>query len=83
MNISVPDHVAAALNRKAALAGKDLVTFLREIANDDSIEEISPIQRRISHEEFRTLLNEISALSPGSGGEMNDSRESIYAGCGE
>ena len=83
MNIAVPDHVAAALSRKAALAGKDLITFLQEIAKDDSLDQVASPPRRISREEFRTLLKEIVELSPGSGGEMNDSRESIYAGCGE
>ena len=83
MNIAVPEHVAAALSRKAALAGKDLITFLQEIAKDDSPDQVALTPRRISREEFRNLLKEIVELSPGSGGKMNDSRESIYAGCGE
>ena len=81
--VTVPDQIAVALHRKAALAGQDLITFLQEVANDDSLAEAAPPQRRINHEEFRTLLKEIAELSPGSRGEMDDSRESIYVGCGE
>ena len=83
MNINVPDQIAAALHRKAELAGQDLITFLQEVANDDSFAKSAAQQRRINHEEFRTLLKEIAELSPGSRGNLDDSRESVYAGCGE
>lgn len=70
MNIAVPDQVANALSGKAALAGEDLITFLQEIANDDSNDHVPPRKPRISHEEFRALLKEIVELSPGSSGKI-------------
>lgn len=40
-------------------------------------------ERNTSHEVFMTRIRSIISLHPHAGANMDDSRESIYAGCGE
>lgn len=40
-------------------------------------------ERNVSPEAFMTRIRSIIAMHPHAGANMDDSRESIYAGCGE
>ena len=64
-------------------AGKDVETIVRELVSEQLADEDDAPAKAASHEEFMAKLRAIIELHPGSGGSMDDSRESIYAGRGE
>ena len=82
INVNVPVEFEEALRRRAESEGKDLSTFARELLMEEVADEV-PAKRKLSSEEFKAKLQEIIDLHPGGKGKMDDSRESIYAGCGE
>ena len=83
MTITLPIELESALRQRAALAGKDIETFVREILTEEVSNQPTKNIRTLSHEEFVAKLRGIIALHSESNGKMDDSRESIYAGCGE
>ncbi len=85
MNISVnfPAEIEQALIRRAAAAGQDVATFVKEAVAERLAEEAPPPAKSASHTEFMAKLREIIDLHPMSNGGVDDSRESIYAGRGE
>lgn len=85
MNVSIhfPAEIETTLLRKAAADGKDVETIVREFVTDRLAEE-SPLPAKVApHDEFMAKLHGIIALHPVSNGQVDDSRESIYAGRGE
>lgn len=84
LTIELTREVEARLQAQAAAAGSDLSSFVQRLLADnlEADPAITPKPRR-SHAEFMAKLREIGARHPGSNGRMDDSRESIYAGCGE
>ncbi len=83
MTITLPIELESALRERAALVGKDIETYVREILTDEVSDQLTKNVRTQSHEEFVAKLRGIIALHSASNGKMDDSRESIYAGCGE
>jgi len=83
ISINFPPEIETGLLRRAAAAGKDVETIVRELVSEQLAEEGDAPARAASHEEFMARLRAIIELHPGSGGSMDDSRESIYAGRGE
>ena len=75
--------VESALRQRAAAAGKDVETFVREIVVEEVAEEPHSSRRSHSHAEFMTRLKEIIQRHGIMHGKFDDSRESIYAGRGE
>jgi hypothetical protein len=84
MNVSItlPDNVEAELARRAAAAGMDVATFVRDVVVD-SLAEGAESETLDSHVDFMAKLDRIIQLHPRSTGPVDDSRESIYAGRGE
>ena len=82
IELSVPVDIENALRRRAATRGLDLLSYARQVLTEEVADEI-PATRKFSHEEFKAKIQEIIDLHPVSNGMMDDSRESIYAGCGE
>lgn len=80
VNISFPAEIEATLVRRAAAAGKDVETFVKEFITERLSEENPPPEKSASHEEFMSKLQRFIDLHPASNGSMDDSRESIYAG---
>ena len=85
MNVSInfPAEIETTLLRRAAIAGKDVETIVREFVVERLAEESPPLSKVLSHEEYMAKLNAIIELHPVSNGSMDDSRQSIYAGRGE
>ena len=83
MTITLPIELEFALRQHSALAGKDIETYVREILSEEVSDQPTKNVRTQSHEEFVAKLRGIIALHSASNGKMDDSRESIYAGCGE
>ena len=83
INIAVPDQVEAALRRKAALCGRDLATYLREVIVEEATEETPPLLSSESPAEYMARLQAIIHKHGIRNGHADDRRESIYAGCGE
>jgi plasmid stability protein len=83
VSINFPAEIEAALLRRAAAAGKDVETFVKEAVRDRLAEESPPTTKLASHAEFMAKLHEIINLHPISNGAVDDSRDSIYAGRGE
>jgi hypothetical protein len=86
MNVSfhIPAEMEHALRQQAALAGQDIEAFLQRMVTEVIADQVpsSPARSR-SHAEFMAKLQEVIDLHPRAKNQMDDSRESIYAGCGE
>ncbi len=82
VSISLPDEIEQALLLRAKAAGQDINAFVTSIVTEQLADE-SGTDKNESHEEFMTKLRGIISLHPVSNGNVDDSRESIYAGCGE
>ncbi len=85
MNVSInfSAEIETALLRRAAAAGMDVETFVKEFVTERLAEEIPPPAKVASHAEFMGRLHKVIDLHPMSNGSMDDSRESIYTGRGE
>jgi plasmid stability protein len=85
MNVSIhfPADIESSLLRRAAAAGKDVETIVREFVTERLAEEGPSPTEAASHDEFMARLDAIIRLHPVSNGSVDDSRESIYAGRGE
>ena len=83
LSVSFPTEIEAALRQRAAAAGKDVETFVREIFIEEVADEPLPKTDTQSHGEFKAKLQAIIDLHAVSNGKMDDSRESIYSGRGE
>lgn len=86
MNVSInfSAEVERQLQQRAAATGQDIAAIVQKlVAEQLAEEEQPPIPHRLSHEEFKAKLQRIIDRHSGSGGKMDDSRESIYAGRGE
>lgn len=83
VRINFPAEIEANLLRRAAAAGKDVETIVKELVTERLAEEISPPAKAASHAEFMARLRGIIHRHPRSNGSVDDSRESIYAGRGE
>jgi hypothetical protein len=84
LNIEIAPENEPLLIRKAAAAGKTPVAFATEAVIRTLVEpESNRTQTNPSRGGWRAKLEEIAARHPGSGGRMDDSRESIYEGRGE
>jgi hypothetical protein len=85
MNVSInfPAEIETTLLRRAAAAGKDVETIVKEFVTECLAEETQAPARMGSHDEFMAKLHGVIDLHPLSNGSMDDGRESIYAGRGE
>lgn len=86
MNVSVnlPTDLENAVRQRATAVGLDIETYIVNIVKEDMSDFVaSQSERELSHEEFRALLDERIQLHGISNGQLDDSRESIYAGRGE
>src|SRR4051812_42865946 len=83
LSVSFPADLESALRERAAAAGKDVETFVRQLVIDEVNEEPAATRRTRSHEEFVSRLREMIQRHGIRNGKFDDSRESIYAGRGE
>ena len=83
VSISFPDEIEVALRRHATAVGQDLTTFVTKIVTEKLGSGVGPAKRRRSHEAFRKNLESWIKLHPVTNHFVDDSRESIYEGCGE
>ena len=84
LNIDFSADVENLLRQSAADSGLDIAGVIRQIVTERIANRFSATpKRKLSHDEFMAKLRNIVALHPVSNGKMDDSRESIYAGCGE
>lgn len=84
LNIEISPENEPVLIRKAAAAGKTPAAFATEAVTRTLVEPVPSRDRTGgSRGKLRAKLEEIASRHAGSGGRMDDSRESIYAGRGE
>jgi hypothetical protein len=84
VSIDFPAEIETVLRRRAAAAGQDVATFVKEVvAQRLAHEEESHSPVEPSQEEFTAWLARWINLHPTLHHPVDDSRESIYAGCGE
>lgn len=83
VQIELPDEIVTALAHQAAAAGKDLPKFAAEVLTERAIDKLPVVDEQTPHEEFMARLHRIIAMHRPTYGRLDDSRESIYAGCGE
>lgn len=83
LQLHLPPALEQQLNARAAEQGKDISEVVSEMVTMSLVaEEIAP-HRKLSSEEFKRRLHAMANRYPGFGGNVDDSRESIYAGRGE
>lgn len=83
VTIDLPTEFEQALHQRAAEAGQDVATFVKEAVLERLAEEQAPPPKRRSHSKFKERLRRYIAKHGVRCGHVDDSRESIYAGCGE
>ena len=83
VNINIPADIETTLLRRAADAGTDVATLVRELVAERLAEDSPSHAKAGSHAEFMARLRRLIEMHPGSNGSLDDSRESIYAGRGE
>src|SRR5258707_11949348 len=77
VSINFPAEIETSLLRRAAAAGKDVETIVKELVTEVLAEEGRPQSKLQSHGEFMAKLQRFIDLHPASTGSMDDSRESI------
>ena len=80
LQLNLPPQLESILLKRASAAGVDLSTFVLETL---SAIEPDTIQPTLSESEFAAKLDRIVAIHAHAPGDFDDSRESIYSGCGE
>ena len=80
LSISFPTEIESALRQRAAAAGKDVETFVREIVVEEVDEKPDSLPHLNSHREFMTRLKDIIKRHGIMHGKFEDDRESIYSG---
>ena len=87
LSISLPPETEARLRERAAVAGKDLETYvvdaLREKVAPDVVSGAVPSAAAGSIDAWLARFDAWAASHPRLGHDIDDSRESIYAGRGE
>ncbi len=83
INIIIPDQAEALLRRKAAAYGQDLSEYLQHMAVEEAEEDFPAPPSGESTEAFMLRLQAMVKRHAVRCGHVDDSRESIYAGCGE
>jgi hypothetical protein len=80
LNVSFPVELEELLRRHAEEAGVDMATFVQRTVAEQLRSEEEAVPLRRSPDEFMDAIQKIIDKLPGSGGMLDDSRESIYAG---
>ena len=80
IQLNLPPQLESMLLKRATDAGVDLSTFVIETLSAFEPDTIQPV---LSEAEFSAKLDRIVAIHAHTPGDFDDSRESIYAGCGE
>lgn len=83
IKIDVPAEIEAALHRRAAAFGQDLSEYLQRVIVEEAEDELPMPPRDESTEAYMSRLREMIRRHAVRCGHVDDSRESIYAGCGE
>ena len=83
LQLQLPPALEQQLNARAAEQGKDIAQVVTELVTLSLVGEESTSQRKLSSEEFKRRLHAMADRYPRFGGNVDDSRDSIYAGCGE
>ncbi len=86
MNVTLkfPPELESVLRRCAAAAGQDVNPFVQKIVAENlDLKTETTAVNRVSSGKFVELLESWIALHPVLDHAVDDSRESIYSGCGE
>ena len=83
ISLDFPTDVENTLRQRAAAAGQDVATFVKEVVFDHLAEEAPTPTKPSKRESFEDWMRAWIKLHPVLPTAVDDSRESIYAGCGE
>lgn len=83
LNVNVPKVIEERLKARAAASGKDVEAYVLEVVRESLDRELPEQARSIDDATFKKLLSEIQERHKNSPPDVDDSRESIYAGRGE
>lgn len=78
--IEIPDEIGNVMQKRAAAAGTDLATFVRQVVVDNAKEVELDIDSAMSVDDFIRRQKAWVDLHPRLDHAIDDSRESIYAG---
>lgn len=81
LRIEIPKHLDEILATRAAESGKDVESFVV----DSLCEQLSVVPCKVSDSttDFNLWLIDVQKSIPVDSLDIDDSRESMYAGCGE
>ena len=83
IDVSLPEQMEEALRRKAATRGQDLKEYLRQIIVAEAEEQWPEPPKGEGTSAWMGRLQAMIQRHAVRCGHVDDSRESIYAGCGE
>lgn len=83
VSISFPAEIESTLRHRAAAAGQDVATFVKEVVAEHLAEEEECFPPQPQQEDFAEWLSAWIKLHPVLDHAIDDSRESIYEGRGE
>ena len=85
MNVSInfSSEIETQLLRRAAAAGQDVESFVRQVVTESLAEQSAEMPPKKVPSEFRERMESWIALHPKLDNVIDDSRESIYVGRGE
>ena len=81
LRIHIPEHLNSILTARAAECGKDVESFVVDSICEQL--EVPNSAASSTASEFDSWLVEVRKLVPSVGTNVDDSRDSIYAGRGE
>lgn len=83
IQLDFPADVENTLRQRAAAAGQDVATFVKEVVSDHLAEDAPTPAMRSKRESFEDWMRAWIKMHPVLPTAVDDSRESIYAGRGE
>ena len=85
VNVPIPANIEPMLQQYAAAAGLGVPEFIRSVVTEKVVGASAAFARprKMSHDEYTKKLMAWIGAHPAAGRAIDDSRESMYEGCGE
>lgn len=83
ISIHLSEEAERRLIARAAAAGQDLESFVNQVLAEELSNETSHLSQAVQPEDFSQRLRKLIADHGVRCGSFDDSRDSIYAGCGQ
>ena len=83
LKLDLPEEMEAKIRERVASTGQDVESFVLEAVGEKLAEQSVASRARPQSNDWRTKIHKLIDLHPKLSHDVDDSRESIYAGRGE